>query len=161
MRVVIVPTHIDSDNTTQFDMTVGDTDQEDVRSEGATPEDMPMACERPRRRRLVFPLSSGFENLEGLEDEDGDDRDGASEGPEEDAADVTPLEVAEQLSPGHQECSGTVQECRGGGERSVVGGWKLFLLLPRMLLHRPPRGRLQSQSWWRDSRSSTKANGSS
>ena len=81
----IVPTHIDSGhggemvNTTRFDMTAGDTDQEDVRSEG----------ERPRR--LVFPLSSG-EIVEGPVDDE--DRDGASEaGPEEYAADVTPLEA--------------------------------------------------------------------
>ena len=56
-----------------------------------------MACERPRRRRLVFPVNSGIENLEGpVDDEDGDDRDGASEaGPE---VEITPLEVARPRS---------------------------------------------------------------
>ena len=54
MRVVTSGSfpHIDSGscgemvNTTQFDMTAGDTDLEDVRSEGAIPE-MPMAFGRP------------------------------------------------------------------------------------------------------------------
>ena len=44
----VVPIHIDSScdgemvNTTQFDMTAGDTDQEDVQSEAAIPEEVPM-----------------------------------------------------------------------------------------------------------------------
>ena len=43
----VVPTHIDSGsgeemvNTSQFDMTAGDTDQEDVRSEGGIPRMCP------------------------------------------------------------------------------------------------------------------------
>ena len=53
-------------NTSQFDITAVNTDQEDVRSEG----------ERPRRRWLVFPWSSGFECGSFVDDED---RDGASE----------------------------------------------------------------------------------
>ena len=51
-----------------------------VQSEGAIPEEVPMVLERPRRRRLVFPLSSETESLEGhVEDGEGNDRDGASE----------------------------------------------------------------------------------
>ena len=44
----VVPTHIDSScdgervNTTEFDMTAGDTDQEEVQSEAAIPEEVPM-----------------------------------------------------------------------------------------------------------------------
>ena len=46
-----------------------------------SPEEVPMALERPRRRRLVFPLSSETVNLEGhVDNGDGDYRDGAYDG---------------------------------------------------------------------------------
>ena len=44
-----------------------------------------------------------------------------------------------------------------GNQVLLERGWKLFLLLPRMLLHRPPRVRLMAKSKLVE----TEANGSS
>ena len=146
---------------------------------------------RPRRRRLVlFHLSSETESLEShVDDGDGDDRDGASEaGPEvammeENAEDVTPLEVARPRPQVVRSALESLDEVdlrtlfsqraslmkniprflvgpyknavrvalaevgRSAGNQVLLErGWKLFLLLPRMLLHRRPRGGLIAKS---------------
>ena len=58
---LVVSSHVvssgsgDTVNTTQFDMTAGDTDQEDVQSEAAIPEEVPTTLVKPRRRLVLLP----------------------------------------------------------------------------------------------------------
>ena len=50
----------------------------------------------------------------------------------------------------------------GNDETRQERGWKLFLLIPRMLLHREPRGgTIAARSWFNVSRGSLQATGSS
>ena len=86
---LVVSSHVvstgsgDMVNTTQFDMTAGDTDQEDVQSEAAIPEEVPSTFVRPRRRLVLLPRGARDEAMVSGSDTESlgsDARGGASEG---------------------------------------------------------------------------------
>ena len=63
---LVVSSHVDSTafgemvNTTQFDMTAWDTDQEDVQSEAAIPEEVPTTLVRPDGGWCCYPEGQGM-----------------------------------------------------------------------------------------------------
>ena len=190
---LVVSSHVDSTgfgemvNTTQFDMTAGDTDLEDVQSEAAIPEEVPTTPVRPRRRLVLLPRGARNEAMVSGSDTESlgsDARGGASEGDsqvEEEEPEPSfpqPVSIAPRrldVIHGLQSLDGVdlkamfsrrevvmksvpkflqgawraalriaLEEvctgCQVGDITRQTRGWKLFFLLPRMLLHKKPRG---------------------